>query len=168
MGRVAKWIDLPPVWLALFLALGWLQADRLPVGPAGGPATELLAGLLVGGGILLVLLAVSEMRRQGTTVLPHREAGALVTSGIFARTRNPIYLGDLLILTGALIYWSAWPSLALVPLFGWLITDRFILDEERRLSARFGQPFDAYVARTPRWLPFRAPVAGGKAKGGRG
>jgi len=167
MGRVAKWIDLPPVWLALFLALGWLQADRMPIGPAGGPVSELLAGLLVGGGILLMLLAMSEMRRHRTTVLPHREAGALVTSGIFVRTRNPIYLGDLLILTGALLWWAAWPSLVLVPLFGWLITDRFILDEERRLSARFGQSFDAYVARTPRWLPFAAPAGGGKAKGGR-
>lgn len=156
MRRVTHWIDLPPVWLAVFLALAWVQAHRLPVGPAGGALVDLLAGLLVGAGILLAVLAIAEMRRQRTTVIPHREADALVTSGIFARTRNPIYLGDLLILAGMILFWSAWPSLVLVPLFGWLITDRFILDEERRLAARFGRAFETYVARTPRWLSLGA------------
>lgn len=156
MRRVATWIDLPPVWLAVFLALAWIQAHRLPLGPAGGALTDLLGGLLVGGGILLLVLAIVEMRRARTTVIPHREAAALVTTGIFRRSRNPIYLGDALILTGMILYWSAWPALLLVPVFVWLITDRFILDEERRLAARFGRTFEQYSARTPRWLSLGA------------
>ena len=158
MRRVANWIDLPPVWLAVFLVLARIQAQRLPLGPKGGALTDLLAGVLVGGGLLLVLLAITGMRRHHTTVIPHRDAEALVTTGVFARTRNPIYLGDLLILTGMILFWSAWPALVLVPLFGWLITDRFILDEERRLAARFGRTFETYVARTPRWLSLGALV----------
>ena len=156
MRRMATWIDLPPVWLAVFLALVWVQAHRLPVGPAGGPATDLLAGLLIGAGIILMLLAVSEMRRHRTTVMPHRDAAALVTTGIFKRTRNPIYLGDLLILAGMTLFWSAWPALVLLPLFVWLFTDRFILDEERRLAARFGRTFETYMERSPRWLSLGA------------
>ena len=156
------WIDLPPVWLAVFLSLAWVQAHRLPLGPQGGALTDLIGGLAVGGGVLLVVLAVIEMRRARTTVIPHREAAALVTSGIFRFSRNPIYLGDALVLTGVILFWGAWPSLLLVPVFGWLITDRFILDEERRLAARFGRTFEAYVARTPRWLPFWA-LAGRRA-----
>jgi len=162
MGRMTTWIDLPPVWLAVFLALAWLQGHRLPLGPSGGSLTELAGGLAVGGGVLLMALAVIEMRRANTTVIPHRDAAALVTSGVFRFSRNPIYLGDALVLTGLILFWAAWPALVLVPLFGWLITDRFILDEERRLAARFGRTFEAYVARTPRWLSLGA-LAGRRA-----
>jgi len=112
----------------------------------------LAGGLLVGGGLLSIGLAALEMRRARTTVIPHMEPDALVTSGIFRRSRNPIYVGDALVLTGLILRWGAWPSLVLVPLFVWLITDRFVLDEEARLRARFGAAFDAYVERTRRWL----------------
>jgi len=150
--RMVKWIDLPPVWLAVFLVLAWVQASRLPVGPAASGWTALAGGLLVGGGLLSIGLAALEMRRARTTVIPHMEPDALVTSGIFRRSRNPIYVGDALVLTGLILRWGAWPSLVLVPLFVWLITDRFVLDEEARLRARFGAAFDAYVERTRRWL----------------
>ena len=152
MSPVIKWIDLPPLWLALFLGLGWVQAHNLPVGPDGGPPTELVGGLSVGTGILMMLLAAMEMRRARTTILPHQDPEALVTSGIFGRTRNPIYLGDTMVLAGFLLRWEAWPALVLVPLFIWLITDRFIAGEERRLQHVFGRGFDDYAARVRRWI----------------
>jgi protein-S-isoprenylcysteine O-methyltransferase Ste14 len=80
------------------------------------------------------------------------EPDALVTTGVFARTRNPIYLGDAAILAGLVLFWQAWPSLVLVPLFVWLITDRFIRPEEERLHARFGVRFEQWAQRTRRWL----------------
>lgn len=150
-GGILKWFDLPPVWLAVFLALGWIVADRLPMG-GGGAWSDLLGGLLVGGGVLLMVLAASEMRRAKTTIIPHRSPDALVTSGIFRRSRNPIYLGDALILTGMLVFWSAWPALLLVPLFGWLITDRFIAPEEARLRDSFGAAYDRYAETVRRWV----------------
>jgi len=147
-----RWIDIPPVWLAGLAALAWLQADRLPVGPPGGGWVGLPAGMLVGGGALVMALAVVEMQRARTTVLPHGEPAALVTSGVFRVSRNPIYLGDAMVLAGLALYWGAWPSLALVALFVWLATDRFIRPEEARLRARFGAAFEAYARRTRRWL----------------
>lgn len=144
--------DYPPVWLAVFLALAWIQSDRLPFGSFGGGWAALLGGALVGGGILLMLLAVFEMNRQKTTIIPHEYASAIVTSGIFSRSRNPIYLGDAMVLSGMVLYWDAVPSLLLVPLFVWLITDRFILGEEARLAEKFGPDFDAYRGRVRRWL----------------
>lgn len=144
-----RWIDLPPVWLAVFAALVWVQASRLPFGTFGGAWADLAGGLLVGGGLLLMALAVLQMRRARTTVLPHLTPEALVTTGIFARTRNPIYLGDVLVLTGLILRWD---SLLLVPLFVWLVTDRFILPEEARLADRFGAAFTAYAERTRRWV----------------
>lgn len=147
-----KWVDLPPVWLGVFLVLAWIQATRLPLPLSGGALTDLLGGLMVGGGVVLMALAVIQMRQAGTTVIPHQAPQALVDSGAFARSRNPIYLGDALVLCGFILFWDAWPSLVLVPLFVWLITDRFILPEEDRLRDAFGGRFDAYAARVRRWL----------------
>ncbi len=80
------------------------------------------------------------------------QASALITSGIFARTRNPIYLGDALILTGLILIWDAVPSSILIPAFVLLIQTRFILAEESRLRDAFGDEFLRYTASTRRWL----------------
>jgi protein-S-isoprenylcysteine O-methyltransferase Ste14 len=147
-----KWIDLPPVWLALFVGLAWVQMTRLPLGLSAGSFSDLLGGLMIGGGLVLMVLAVTEMRKAGTTVIPHRDPDALVATGIFRRTRNPIYLGDALVLSGLICRWEAWPSVVLVPLFVWLITDRFIIPEEARLRVAFGASFDRYAESTRRWV----------------
>ena len=77
---------------------------------------------------------------------------ALVTTGPFAISRNPIYLADALILMGLSLRWDAPIGVLLVPAFVWLITRRFILAEEARLSDHFGAAFDAYRKDTRRWL----------------
>jgi protein-S-isoprenylcysteine O-methyltransferase Ste14 len=109
MRGMMKWIDLPPVWLLGFLGLAWAQARYLPLGLSfgGGLMPKLLGALLVAGGVVLMALATVELLRHRTTVIPHREADVLVQSGIFAHTRNPIYLGDAMVLGGAILYWGA-------------------------------------------------------------
>jgi protein-S-isoprenylcysteine O-methyltransferase Ste14 len=148
----ARLLDMPPVWLALFVALAWVQARYLPVWPWSYPMIDLLAGVLVGAGLLLMGLALAEMRRARTTIIPHLPPDALVTTGVFNRSRNPVYLGDTLVLAGLVLFWRAWPSLLLVPLFMWLVTDRFIRPEEARLRARFGAQFEHWARRVRRWL----------------
>jgi len=148
-----KWLDLPPVWLLLAIVVVWqvssLQPDTVAI---GGPVTDLLGGLLVGGGIVLILLAAVEMRKQRTTIIPHLEADKLVTSGIFKRSRNPIYLGDTLILAGLALRWEAPLALLLVPLFVGTITARFIVPEENRLRRKFRADFARYCQKTRRWV----------------
>lgn len=150
-----KWIDIPPVWLAGFAVLAWwggqAAAMVLPAAVLSHPLLDLLGGLLVGAGLLLMVLAVFEMRRARTTPIPHMQPTALVTSGIFARSRNPIYLGDALVLAGLALRWG-WPALILVPLFMAVIHDRFIRAEEARLNSTFGPGFTAWAAKTRRWL----------------
>jgi len=139
--------DYPPVWLAGFAALAWGQARILP-----------LPGLLWPGRVLVVLglgvmlLAVWQFARARTTIVPHEVPSALVTSGVYGYSRNPIYLADVMILSGLCLIWGAWPSLLLVPVFGVVITRRFINPEESRLKARFGVEFDAWAARVRRWI----------------
>lgn len=99
-----------------------------------------------------MLLAVTEMRRQKTTVIPHLEADHLVQSGIFKRSRNPIYLGDVLLLAGFILRWDAPLALPLVPALMWVLQRRFILPEEDRLRRKFGQAFEHYTQTTQRWL----------------
>jgi len=150
---MVKWIDLPPVWLLLFLALAWTQAVFYPLGLSfGGAVADLLGGLLVGGGVVLMLLAAYEMRRQHTTMVPHRNADHLVQSGIFSRTRNPIYLGDTLVLAGLILKWDAVLSLPLVPIFLWWIERHFIIPEEDRLRRKFRADFARYCQKTRRWI----------------
>ena len=116
------------------------------------PATDLAGGMLVGLGLIVMGLAVVEMTRQKTTVVPHMEASHLVTKGIFARSRNPIYLGDALVLAGLALRWDSPVALVLVPVFMAIITWRFIIPEEMRLASKFGADFTAYCARTRRWV----------------
>lgn len=148
-----KMVDIPPVWLGVFLALAWVQARFFSYGLSLDTwFTGLLAGVLVGGGALLLLLAAYEMRRQRTTIIPHLEADRLVTSGIFSRSRNPIYLGDTLILAGMILYWDAVLSLPLIPIFIWVIERRFVIPEEDRLRRKFRLDFARYVQKTRRWV----------------
>ena len=103
-----KWIDIPPVWLLGALVIAWQTSVIRPFGLSLDFAlTQLLGGLLVGGGLVFMLLAITEMRKRQTTVIPHREAQSLVTTGIFKRSRNPIYLGDAMILAGLILRWDA-------------------------------------------------------------
>lgn len=150
---MTRWLDIPPVWLVATIALVWAQATWLPMGLSfGGVWADFLGGLLVGGGLVLMLLAVTEMRKQRTTVIPHMEAATLVQSGIFSRSRNPIYLGDAMVLAGLVLRFDAPPSLVLVPVFVWIIERRFIIPEENRLRRKFHADFARYERKVRRWV----------------
>ncbi|SDW18443.1 Protein-S-isoprenylcysteine O-methyltransferase Ste14 [Ruegeria halocynthiae] len=146
-------IDLPPVWLVVFAALAWGQARLLPFGLSlEGVLTGLLSGMLIGGGVILMIMAIVEFRRFQTTVMPHETPSAMVQSGIYKRSRNPIYLGDVLILTGLILRFDAVLSLVLIPVFVWVLERRFIVPEEDRLRRTFRADFARYERKTRRWI----------------
>lgn len=140
-----KWIDIPPVWL-----LGCLiVAYRLPFGL---PAMPVVGAVIVAVGLILIVLAIYEMRKHKTTPIPHMEADALVSTGIFAYSRNPIYLGDLIVLLGLSLRWGSLIGILLIPALYWILKTNFIVPEEDRLKARFGSKFVDYCVNTRRWL----------------
>ncbi|MEQ9693683.1 isoprenylcysteine carboxylmethyltransferase family protein [Shimia sp. SDUM112013] len=146
-------IDLPPVWLVAALVIARLQVTYYPMGLSFGPVwADLLGGLLVGGGLVLMALAVYEMRRMKTTIMPHQEADHLVTTGIYTRSRNPIYVGDVMVLAGLILFWDAVLALPLVPIFVWILEKRFIIPEENRLRIKFRADFARYCQKTRRWV----------------
>ena len=150
MGR---WLNIPPVWLALALVIANFQARYVHFGLSlSHPITDMVAGLSIGAGVLLMALALVEMRRQSTTVIPHREADHLVTTVIFKWTRNPIYLGDAMVLLGFILHRDAVLSLAILPIFIMAIDYGIIVHEEDRLRRKFRSDFERYMRDTRRWI----------------
>ena len=148
-----KRIDMPPTWLLGAVLLASMQAKFLPAGLSlAHPLTQLVAGLLVGAGLLLMALAVFEMLRQRTMVDPHGQPAVIVQSGIFSRSRNPIYLADGLLLTDLILWFDAILSLVFVPLFVWVIERRFITTEEAHLRRTFRVDFARYEQKVRRWI----------------
>jgi protein-S-isoprenylcysteine O-methyltransferase Ste14 len=142
--------DLPPVWLALHVTAA---AALVPVSPTVfGAAGDWLGQALILLGLAVMVGAILQMALARTTVIPRRTPSALVTSGLFALSRNPIYLADALILTGAILWLDAALALPLIGVFVWLIQTRFIKDEEAHLTQAFGPEFDLWSSRTRRWF----------------
>jgi protein-S-isoprenylcysteine O-methyltransferase Ste14 len=147
-------LRIPPPVLALVTALVmWAGASHATPKHRPSWLHGAMLGILVTGAIVMAGGIVA-LRAARTTVAPTRPDTSthLVRSGIYRLTRNPIYLGVLLILTAwAMHLWQPQSFVALPVFAGWL--HRFqILPEERALRARFGADFDAYVAGTSRWL----------------
>ena len=136
----------------------WLLARAFPAGqlwPSGAYPFGVGAGLglaLAGG--LIALAGVWEFRRARTTVNPlaPRRATTLVQTGVFGLTRNPMYLGMLLVLIGWAAYLGNAASLLVLPLFVWLLNTLQVLPEERILHERFGEHFTRYAGRVRRWV----------------
>lgn len=148
-----KHLELPPVWLAAFIAIAWVQSVYYPFGLGFGPVwADLLGGLMVGAGLLMMLMAVVEFNRHKTTIIPRRNSSSFVQSGIYKRSRNPIYLGDALILAGLILRWDAVLSLPLIPLFIWVIERRFIIGEEKHLRQTYRAQWAQYERKVRRWL----------------
>lgn len=148
---MTKLFDWPPVWLGLHLVAAWGVAQVVPL-KIFGVAGDVGGALLVLAGLFLMALAVWEMGRARTTIIPRRVARSLVTSGVFRFSRNPIYLGDSLVLMGVCLSLDTILGLALVPLFVWTINARFIEGEEASLRQEFGSTYKNWSAVVRRWV----------------
>ena len=113
-----------------------------------------ISGALLLAGVLVAALGVIQFRQHRTTVDPLRpnKASTLVTSGVFRLTRNPMYLGMLLVLLGVGVLFNSLAAVVLALCFVPLITALQIHAEEAAMHTLFGADFDAYKATVRRWL----------------
>jgi protein-S-isoprenylcysteine O-methyltransferase Ste14 len=124
---------------------------RLPLPAAGHRGTRAAGPAVATAGALINLSGVLTVLRQGTTVVPHHAVSRLVTAGPFRFTRNPMYIGHVVVLLGAALRTgSCWP-LIIVPLCMQATTRLVILPEEEYLTRRFGEDYEHYRARVQRW-----------------
>ena len=144
----------PPLLLAATLAAGALLSWGAPLPFAGGGFGTFLRAVGLGcvaAALALDVWAFRTLRRHRTTIRPHAAASALVTEGPFGLSRNPIYLGNLLLVAGiGLALGRLWLVL-LAPLLAVALQELAIKREERHLEARFGAAWRDYAARVRRW-----------------
>ncbi len=139
--------------LPLLVAIG-LQRVRPLSFPHGSftPAITLASALLVIGGVVLVVRARREFAQYGQPTDPGQPTRQLVTTGVFAISRNPLYLGGVCLLIGsALIFQWPWVLVLLLPALA-ICHYVLIVPEERYLAAKFGAEYQAYTAAVPRWF----------------
>lgn len=144
--------DIPPLWLGIFIAIAWALDALFPGWATGWAWLRPLGYALVGLGLAVMGLAVIEFLRNHTTFVPRRVPTAFLRHGIYRLSRNPIYLGDALVLTGLILVWDVLPALVLVPVFMALIARRYITGEEAGLEAKFGPEFTEWKKTVRRWL----------------
>lgn len=134
-------------------ALMWGIARFGPQLPVADTARGLVAVLLLAAGLAVAIAGVLHFRRARTTVNPLRpeQATSMVTNGVYRWSRNPMYLGMLLVLAA----WAAWLgsllALAGLPLFVAYMARFQIVPEERALAARFPDEFARYARSVRRW-----------------
>jgi len=145
----------PPVLYSGALAAGIALEFLWPLGAglAQAHSVQVGAGLVLAiAGVMLMAAAMRRFAAAGTNVPTVQTSTALVTTGIYARTRNPIYLGLTAIYAGLSTTSNAWWAvLFLAPVL--VILQVGVIDrEERYLERRFGDAYREYVARVRRWL----------------
>lgn len=143
---------LPPLIFLASLALGYGLNALAPVALPLATLAKALGALALGAGLGLILWASSTLSRAGTAILPHHAARRLVTAGPFAWSRNPIYLGEALIIAGFGGVEGALGYLVAAAVFVMAMTHFAVVREEAHLAARFGAEWDAYAARVRRWV----------------
>ena len=147
-----RWIDIPPGWLALCAGVAWGLDALVPGLGFGWGWSRLVGDGLIALGLGAMGLAFWEFLHARTSVIPRQVPTAFLKRGIYRLTRNPIYLGDAMVLAGLILRWDVLLALPLVPGFATLITRRFILGEEAGLIAQFGDEFTEWASKVRRWL----------------
>jgi len=132
----------------------WLISRVIPTLDFAFPLRNWFAIAFAAVGVAIAIAGVATFRRAHTTVNPTtpEASSSLVNWGIYSITRNPMYLGLLLVLTGWAIFLSNAIAFLFLPAFV-LYLNRFqITLEERALTSLFGQEFVTYQSRVRRWL----------------
>lgn len=147
-------VTFPPPFVYIGLLLVGLALDH--VLPWSIKLTVI--GRYVGGGLLIaaalafLLAASGRFRKAGTELKPWKTTSAIVGEGVYAFTRNPMYLGMALFMAGLGFLFSSLGVILLLPVAIVLIQTQVIAREERYLEAKFGDEYRIYKSRVRRWI----------------
>ncbi|MBU0482532.1 MAG: isoprenylcysteine carboxylmethyltransferase family protein [Proteobacteria bacterium] len=155
MNHLKLQLKIPPVVQgALAMAGIWLAARYLPLCRFEFRYQTAAAWILAGAGLLVAVAGILAFIKLKTTVDPRRpdEATELVIIGIYRYSRNPMYLGILLVLAGAAIYSGAFSTILVAASFVWFINRFQIAPEEAALQNKFKESYRRYRQKVRRWL----------------
>ena len=142
----------PPVVALMFIVLAYFLGRFVPV-PFVVPMLLRNIGLVMTFiGFLLGVGALLEFRKARTTLDPHGSVNHVVTSGIYRFTRNPIYLGFLLMVIGLPLNSGSYWGIVMAPFYMVAMTRLVIQHEEAYLEKKFKNQYTDYRSRVRRWL----------------
>ena len=148
-------LKVPPLAIGVLVAaLMWLGSWAVPALNFVLPGRKLLALALAIAGAMIIVSGIASFRRAKTTINPMKPASSssLVRSGIYKVSRNPMYLGFLLMLFGWAVFLSNALAFIFLPVFIFYMNRFQIEPEENALAGKFGQEFAHYRSRVRRWL----------------
>lgn len=104
--------------------------------------------------LCLFCLTIYQFWRHKTTVNPSKlqDTRSLITNGVFAFSRNPVYVIDALLLLAWAVWLGQWLNLAMPLVFVWYCTEFQIKAEEKVLAEKFGSQYEQYKKQVRRWL----------------
>jgi protein-S-isoprenylcysteine O-methyltransferase Ste14 len=143
----------PPLYFGAAFAAGMLLPTvTVPLSVGARPPTLAVAAFLLVSGTALAVAGVIEVLRHQTTIVPHRAVSALVTTGPYRITRNPMYTGLATAYLGCALLTGSWWPVATLP-FALVAVGRVVIGpEERYLANRFGHLYSNYRTQVRRWL----------------
>jgi len=144
----------PPVYALSIGLLMWLLNEYIPVTHfIDSPWNKIgIAIIVIAGSLDLWSLVLFFKKHTTPNPMKPENTTGLVTKGLYKYTRNPMYVGLLIILTGYAIWLGSLTPFLVLPLFYWVITEMQIKPEERVLIKKFGQDYQAYKNSVRRWL----------------
>lgn len=147
------YIPPPVIYIAIYFA-GWLLQKFLPIHSAFFKShTIKITGLCFAVAAAAIgMAALIKFLHTRNTVVTHWPAKSLQTTGIYARTRNPMYLGLLFLYVGVTLYAGGWWHILLLPVLMKVMEMVVIEKEEKYLERAFGQQYLDYKRRVHRWL----------------
>ena len=143
---------LPPAWFFVSIILMVGLHLGLPIKQLFLPPITYGGIGLILMGIVIVLVCDYLFRQKNTTIKPFQESSYLVREGLFSYSRNPIYLGMIIVLIGVWIVLGSLSPLLVIPIFTGLIQEVFIKPEEKMLEEKFGEEYRKYQAKVRRWV----------------
>ena len=143
---------LPPTILFVCIVAMIGLHFALPVARVVSSPWRALGAIPLAAGSALNIWSEGLFRKAATAVKPFDPSSALVETGPFQLSRNPMYLGMVLLLVGLAVCLGSLSPWGVVPVFCLFISRRFIAAEEQKLRATFGQEYERYASRVRRWL----------------
>ena len=142
----------PPILVLLYTAIAYLLGWFFPLPFTPPVILRNIGFFMTFAGFLLGVGAFIEFRKAHTTLDPHGSVKQLVTSGVYRLTRNPIYLGFLLMVIGLPLNSGFYWGIPIAPFFATTITRLVIEREEAYLEKKFKDQYTSYKSRVRRWL----------------
>jgi protein-S-isoprenylcysteine O-methyltransferase Ste14 len=142
----------PPVYLLLTLLVMTALNFKLPIARWVVPPYSYVGSALIVIGTLMTGYSARLFAKAGTPLIPFERSTALVTHGLYRFTRNPMYLGLVIIVLGVAILQGSVGAFLPLPVFVWILQSHYVRGEERFLEGIFGTRYLEYKRTVRRWI----------------